>query len=95
MVDVEITLNGNDYTHNHVQYSYYDAFVLDFDPHIGPVQGGTIVSIKGYGFADTKKELKCRFGSVNEPLLCHGRKCEFHATYVSDSLVLCSIPPAS
>ena len=37
----------------------------------------------------------CRFGSNAEPLLCHGHKCEFRATYVSDSLVLCSIPPMS
>jgi hypothetical protein len=28
-VDVEISLNGHDWTHDEVKYSYYDAFVLD------------------------------------------------------------------
>ena len=94
MVDVEITLNGNDYTHNHIKYSYYDAFVLDFDPHIGPVEGGTIISIKGYGFADTGDELMCKLGSKKDPLLCNGHPCEYRATYVTDSLILCTVPPA-
>jgi hypothetical protein len=92
-VDVEVSLNGFDFTHDKVKYSYYDAFVLDFDPHIGPEEGGTDVSIKGFGFADTGDELLCRFGSTDKPLLCGGIKCEYKAKYISDSEVICKSPP--
>jgi hypothetical protein len=70
VVSVEVSLNGIDFTQDKVKYSYYDAFVLDLSPHIGKTEGGTQIAVKGYGFADTG-QLKCRFGSDQNPLLCN------------------------
>jgi hypothetical protein len=95
-VDVEISLNGHDWTHDQVKYSYYDAFVLDIHPKIGRMEGGTEVSILGYGFADTGDELRVRLGSDDEPLQCStSPNCEFPATYVNDREIRFSTPPAT
>ena len=94
IVEVEVSLNGIDYTHNEKKYSYYDAFVLDIAPHIGKPGGGTPISVKGYGFADTgPTQLLCRFGSEEAPLLCSGKPCVIPGKYISDTEVICDSPP--
>jgi hypothetical protein len=92
-VTVEVSLNGVDFTQDHRTYSYFDAFVLDIAPHYGRNEGGTSISVKGFGFADTGDELLCRFGSKDQPLFCNGHKCEVKATYVSDTEVVCPSYP--
>ena len=89
VVTVEITLNGIDYTSDRKNYTYYDAFVLDLVPKFGRKEGGTLVSVMGFGFADTGSELVCRFGSEENPLLCNEGSCEVKANYVSDTEITC------
>lgn len=88
-VTVEVSLNGVDFTQDRKTYSYFDAFVLDIDPHYGRKEGGTSISVKGFGFADTGDELLCKFGSSSQPLLCNGHRCEVKAKYISDTEILC------
>jgi len=89
-VEVEITLNGNDYTNDHKFYTYYDAFVLDVVPKFGKREGGTNVSAMGFGFADTGSELECKFGSKENPLLCKFKDCIVKAKFISDTEVQCT-----
>lgn len=89
VVEVEISLNGKDFTHNEFTYTYFDAFILDINPRFGNKDGGTLVSLLGFGFADTGSELLCRFGSAERPLMCSGKPCVVQAVYVSDSEVKC------
>lgn len=62
MVEVEVSLNQKDFTNDHRNYTYYDAFVLDLVPHFGSRAGNTKISVMGFGFADTGDELLCRYG---------------------------------
>lgn len=95
MVQVEISLNGIDYTHDHRNYTYYDAFVLDLVPHFGSRAGNTKISVMGFGFADTGDELLCRFGNEDDPLLCNNHPCEVQAIYISDTEIQCPTYPQS
>jgi len=94
-VPVEVSTNGYDWTQDGVPYSYYDAFVLGIEPRAGKFGGDTDINVHGYGFANTKDELKCRFGSEKNPLVCgEDGDCIFPAEYVDDTLVKCKSPPA-
>ena len=64
---VEITLNNQQYTDDEVVFYYYrPPNVFDLDPLIGPVAGGTNVTVIGSNFKDTG-ELKCKFGNSVVP----------------------------
>lgn len=95
-MSVEVSLNGHDWTYDNVDYSYYDAFVEAFWPKVGKVEGGTDISVKGYGFANTGNDLLCRFGSEKRPLKCKkSPDCTFQAKYVSDNEIICTSPEAA
>ena len=93
---VQVTMNGVDYTPQKVNYTFYNAFVTSLNPSYIPVEGNTPVSVKGYGFADTS-ELKVqlqdsRDGSV---LLCGKNPCVLPATYVSPTEITFNAPARS
>lgn len=50
---LRITVDGVDFTPDNVTYTFYEAFILAADPEIIPVEGGTNVTLIGYGFADS------------------------------------------
>ena len=52
-VPVEVTLNGIDYTHDRINFTYYDAFIVDLKPRIVSKGGTTKVHALGFGYADT------------------------------------------
>lgn len=87
-VELEITLNGNDYTNDKKVYTYYDAFVLDILPRFGSDHGNTSISAVGFGFANTT-ELSCKFGSKDKPLKCNFKECIVKAEFISDTEVIC------
>jgi hypothetical protein len=61
---VEITLNNRDWTHDGLNFYYYHPpFVYFIQPLIGPVDGGTEVSVIGSNFEDTGIVL-CKFGDI-------------------------------
>eukprot|EP00741_Cyanophora_paradoxa_P010637 tig00020537_g10281.t1 len=80
-VPVSATLDGQDWTRNNVQFKYYkQPTVLGYSPAYGPVDGGTIVTVKGSDF-EAVPGLSCRFG---EQIAA--------ATYISDTVVHCVSP---
>ena len=95
VITIEITMNGKDFTNNGVNYTFFDAFVLSASPRFFTERGGTNVTVHGFGFANTGNELKCRLGNVDKPLLCKGKPCEFPAKFVSDTKMICVMPPKS
>jgi hypothetical protein len=61
---VEITLNNRDWTRDGLMFYYYHPpFVYFIQPTIGPVDGGTEVSVIGSNFEDTGIVL-CKFGDI-------------------------------
>lgn len=91
-VPVEVSLNGHDYTTSGHTYTFFDAFVLDVQPKIVGHNGGTWISVIGYGFADTGDDLLCRFGSIADPISCKKKECIFKAQFVDDKEILCPVP---
>ena len=67
LANISITYNGQDYTTTVLQYVYYrQAILLDISPWLGPVTGGTLVTVRVEG-AVTPLGLEnsaCRFGEI-------------------------------
>ena len=87
--NLEASINGGeDYTNNNFNYTYYDPFVLKVEPQMLSDKGNTKITITGYGFANTGKNMKVLFGdSEQETIKCEGGKCISQAEYV-DSTIL-------
>lgn len=66
-VPVEIALNGQQYTENGVQFTYYEpawaVTVADISPKSGPTTGVTTVVVSGNEYLETN-ETKCMFGDL-------------------------------
>lgn len=79
-VSVEVALNGQQYTHDSVKFTYYqpaDAVTISLPgpnvrqctgicPRSGPTTGGTRVVVSGQNFLETN-ETKCKFGTIEMP----------------------------
>ena len=68
-VEVTLALNGVHFNSARppVIYRYYDQRVTYIHPTGGPIGGGTMVTLQGYGLdalSDGGSSLRCRFGSV-------------------------------
>ena len=91
-VDLQITLNGQDYLETHPHNSHFTYYALDesptglavlkLDPPGGPEAGGTLVRLTGSGFIDLGG-LLCKFDL--EPAV--------QATLIDQEHVLCTSPP--
>lgn len=92
VIVVEVSMNGIDFTNNKMKYTYFDAFVLSVDPRYVTEKGGSVVKVLGYGFADTGSSLKCKFGSLEQPLLCKNLDCIVQGKYISDLEIQCVTP---
>ena len=107
LVDLEITLNGQDYLpylpHTST-YSYYslDAFpsgvaVLGARPNGGPSGGGTLVDVTGVGFVD-RGNILCHFGASPEAGASDDDPWDpmtVRATWVTSEHIRCLSPPAT
>ena len=60
---VDVSMNGNDYTNDRITYGYFDAYVIDVNPKLIPIQGGTNLTMTGFGFVDSEEGIKSKFGS--------------------------------
>ena len=56
-------MNGHDYTNDNVTYGYFDAYVIDVVPKLIPKEGGTKLTVKGFGFVNTEEGVKSKFSS--------------------------------
>ncbi|MFM7850892.1 MAG: IPT/TIG domain-containing protein, partial [Flammeovirgaceae bacterium] len=80
-VPVEVTLNNREWTKDGILFFYYHPpFVYAILPKIGPVAGGTEVTVTGSNFIDTGIVL-CRFGSI----MTKGH-------YINDNTLKCTSP---
>lgn len=78
---LEISLNNREYTDDEVKFYYYHPpFVYSIYPKIGPVNGGTEVTIVGSNFEDTGFAM-CKFG---EKIVS--------GTYVNQNEIKCVAP---
>ena len=95
---ISVTLNGDDYTTQPVQYTFFDAFLLSLDPSIVPTEGDTTIQVLGYGFANTNS-LKAKLGSGDptNPLECSGQlgSCIIDVTYIDENTLSFKAPPQS
>jgi len=89
-VYLEVSNNGQDFTNNQVQFTYYSSLinVTRVLPEIGPNEGNTIVILSGSGFINTARlqldNIRCKFWTK-----------EVVATYnVGDDTVECVSPSA-
>lgn len=63
-VEVEITLNNREWTEDNVLFYYYHPpFVYSIIPKMGPISGGTVVTITGSNFENTGYVM-CLFGNT-------------------------------
>lgn len=86
---VDVTMNGNDYTNDHVTYGYFDAFVIDVNPKLIPIQGGTNLTMTGFGFVDSEEGIKSKFGSKEKGEFgcTTGTPCIKSATFIDKNTV--------
>jgi len=64
ILPVEVSMNKRDFTNDRVTYGFYDAFVLDIQPRLVSKNGGTKLTIKGFGFVNSgNSEIKSKFGT--------------------------------
>ena len=88
-MNVDVTMNGNDYTNDHVTYGYFDAFVIDVNPKLIPIQGGTNLTMTGFGFVDSEEGIKSKFGSKEKGEFgcTTGTPCIKSATFIDKNTV--------
>ena len=86
--NIEVSFNkGEEFTNNKKNFTFYDPYVTSVQPPMISSSGGTVIYIRGYGFADSGDNLKVRFGSRDNPLKCGTGSCIVKATYVNQNLI--------
>eukprot|EP00939_MAST-03C_sp_MAST-3C-sp1_P001083 g1083.t1 len=85
VANLQVSLNGQEYSTS-LEYTYRNPLsILEIEPSLGPVSGGSLVTIRGKNFP-SEASLRCVFGD------------DSHTTYAdrrSASTVLCAVPPGS
>jgi hypothetical protein len=83
VVSVELTQNEQQFTIASVQYEYQHVAIHTLHPGVGPVQGGTLVELRGSHFElPGSRGLYCQFGGAEV----------VSATHESHQLVRCESP---
>ena len=81
-VEVSVSNNGEDYSDTFALFEYVnDTRVTSIHPISGSVSGGTVVTIRGYGFEDNT-HYECQFGENHK----------VNTSFVSGNEMLCSSP---
>lgn len=83
-VFVEVSLNGQQYTHYSVPYTYAEPAIAQLSPSSGPSAGSTLIFVHGEHLINYTTHLACQFGTSEVPA----------TVLVAGSLVLCTAPPA-
>lgn len=90
ILPVDVSINGRDFTNDHVTYGYYDAFVLDVQPRLISKRGGTKMTVKGFGFVNSGgSEIAAKFGSqTSGELICNANTpCTVPAKFVDKNTI--------
>ena len=74
-LSVDVSFNGNDWSNDHVNFSYIDPFVLGVKPRLISPRGDTKVTVEGFGFANTGDDEKQQIAYANNyiPLVSGGK----------------------
>jgi len=93
---VQVTMNGVDFTPQNVTYTFYDAFVVNLDPAYIPIEGNVLTKVQGFGFANSP-QLKVRLeNSADRTVLtCGSSSCVFSAQYISPTEISFTAPAQS
>lgn len=91
VLNVEVTMNGRDYSNNGHQFGYYDPFVLHVTPKLVSKTGSTRVEIRGFGFVDSSKigGLKVLYDNDVGDYFCtsNKNKCVVDADYIDKNKI--------
>ena len=92
---VDVTMNGHDYTNDHVSYGFFDAYVIDVIPKLISKEGGSKLTVKGFGFVNNEEGIKSKFGSKsNGDFSCtSGTPCILPATFVDKNTITTTSEP--
>lgn len=71
VLQVEVSMNGLDFTSDNKTYGYYDPYLIDAQPRLISVNGTTVVTVTGLGFVDSG-EVKTLFSNKTQPITCSG-----------------------
>jgi hypothetical protein len=85
VLQVEVSMNGRDYTNDHVTYGFFDAFVLSVNPRLIVREGGTKLTVRGFGFVNSEADLLMgKFGDKTEGDLNCGqnKRCTVPAQFI-------------
>lgn len=87
---VDVTMNGDDYTNDHISFGFYDAYVIDVVPKLIPKEGGTNLTVKGFGFVNTTEGVRSKFASKNAgEFTCNtGTPCIKPATFIDKNNIM-------
>ena len=86
---VDVTMNGDDYTNDHVSFGFYDAYVIDVIPKLISKEGGTNLTVKGFGFVNTEEGVKSKYGSKDKgDFTCNtGSPCIHSAQFIDKNTI--------
>jgi hypothetical protein len=89
VLEVEISLDGEDFTHNRQTYGFFDAYLLDVQPRLLSKNGGTSIKLSGFGFVNTgSEELKAKFSTNDQgELTCGTSPCITDAYFESKNVM--------
>lgn len=71
-LDVDVSMNGVDFTNDHVKYGFMDPYVIDIQPRLISPKGTTTVNMTGYGFVNMEDANKSvvNYQANNKDMLC-------------------------
>ena len=98
ILQVEVSMNGKDFTNDKVTYGFFDAFVLSVNPRLIVKKGGTKLTVRGFGFVNSEaSQLKSKFSSKEEgDLLCNAVKpCVQPANFIDKNTMTTESLPQS
>lgn len=85
VLEVEVTFNDQDYTHDGLTYGFFDPYVVSVNPRLIDISGSTVVQLKGFGFVNSgdSTNLKSKMGyKMNNNLVCNAGSCSQQANYI-------------
>ena len=95
VLQVDVTLNGEDYTNDGVTYGFSDPFLINVTPRLISPEGNTVLTLSGFGFVNSDPgSIMVKFGTKDAgDLTCNGQTpCVVRGTYVDKNTITCPSP---
>jgi hypothetical protein len=97
VLEVEVSVNGEDYTNDKVTYGFFDPFLVNVGPRLISPDGNTELKMTGFGFVNSDPDqIKVKYvGKDDRELLCKGKPCIKQAKYVDKNTIMAPTFPVS